>query len=235
MVHPLGSRLTGIVPKVIVYHKMTCPQCAGIEEMFDDEHAEDELRHYRKRGPRRTSRILIRELSARGVDGQTVLDVGGGVGAVHLALLKAGARQATDVDASAAFLRVAQREAGRRRLRGRVTYVHGDFAKLGRTTERADIVTLDKVVCCYCDAQSLLRWAADRTGRSLGIVYPRDGWLSRLVNWIFNLRWVRVTDGFRTFVHPRETVEGVITSSGLQMVRRVSCGLWQVVLFSRPQ
>jgi SAM-dependent methyltransferase len=214
---------------------MTCPQCIGIEEMFDNEHAEDELRHYRKRGARRTTRILIRELSARGVEGRTVLDVGGGVGAVHLALLKAGARQATDVDASAGFLRVARREAGRRRLAGRVTYVHGDFAGLGRTTETADIVALDKVVCCYHDAQSLLRWAADRAGRSLGIVYPRDGWPSRLINWIFNLRWARAADGFRTYVHPREKVEGVILGRGLQMERRIYCGLWQVVLFSRPR
>ena len=214
---------------------MTCPQCAGIEEMFDDDHAEDELRHYRRRGARRTTRILIRELSARGVEGQTVLDVGGGVGAVHLALLKAGASKATDVDASAAFLRVAEREAGRRRLAKRVTYVHGDFAVLGRTTGRADIVTLDKVVCCYHDAWSLLEQAADRTGRILGIVYPRDGFLSRLVNWIFNLRWIRAADGFRTFVHPREEVEKVITARGLTMDGRICCGLWQVVLFSRPR
>ena len=212
---------------------MTCPQCVGIEEMFDGDHAEDELHRYRRRGPRRTTRILIRELSAGGVKGQTVLDVGGGVGAVHLALLKAGASEATDVDASAAFLGVAQREAGRRRLGGRVTYVHGDFAKLGRTTKSADIVALDKVVCCYHDARSLLELSAKRARRLLGLVYPLDNWVSRLVNWVFNLRWIRTTSGFRTYVHPREVVEGIVMGSGLRLERRIICGLWQVVLFSR--
>ncbi len=214
---------------------MTCPQCVGIEEVFDSEHAEDELRRYRKRGARRTTRILIRELCAQGVEGQTVLDVGGGVGAVYLALLKAGASQATDVDASAAFLRASQREAGRRRLGDRVAYLHGNFAEMGRAVKSADIVALDKVVCCYHDAGGLLELAADRTVRRMGLVYPRDGWVSRLVNWIFNLRWVRMADGFRTYVHPTEKVEGMLTGRGLRLERRIYCGLWQVALFSRPR
>ncbi len=214
---------------------MSCPHCVGMEEMFDDEYAEDELKHYRKRGPRRTTRILIRELCAPGVKGQTVLDVGGGVGAVHLALLKAGAQQATDVDASAGLLRAAQREAGRRRLSSRVTYVHGNFVELAPGTAAADIVAMDKVVCCYDDARSLVALAAERARKTLGLVYPRDGWLSRLVNWAFNLRWIRQAEGFRTYVHPRELVESAIRSRGLELQRRITIGLWQVVIFSRPR
>jgi SAM-dependent methyltransferase len=212
---------------------MSCQHCVGMEEMFDDEHAEDELKHYRKRGPRRTTRILIRELSAPGVKDQTVLDVGGGVGAVHLALLKAGAQQATDVDASAGFLRAAQREAGRRRLSRRVAYVHGNFVELAPGTAAADIVAMDKVVCCYDDARSLVALAAERARKTLGLVYPRDGWLSRLVNWALNLRWIRQAEGFRTYVHSRELVEGVIRSRGLELQRRITIGFWQVAIFNR--
>ncbi|MGO9413252.1 MAG: class I SAM-dependent methyltransferase [Spirochaetia bacterium] len=214
---------------------MSCEHCAGIEEMFDGDHAEDELEHYRKRGPRRTTRMLIKELLALGVQGRSVLEVGGGVGAVHLALLKAGAREATDVDASGAFLKVAEREAGRHRLHGRVTYVHGNFVDLAPRVATADVVTLDKVVCCYSDAQSLLEASAEHARSILGLVYPRDGWLSRLVNWAFNLRWVRVADGFRTYVHPRVAVEAAVRSRGLHLVRRTTLGFWQVAVFSRSR
>ncbi|HUI72271.1 MAG TPA: methyltransferase domain-containing protein [Spirochaetia bacterium] len=214
---------------------MTCPQCVGIEDMFDDEHAEDELRRYRRKGARRTTRILIRELASYGVKGKTVLDIGGGVGALHLALLKAGADHAIDVDASAGFLRAAQKEASRRRFASRVTYVHGDFVDLAHDTPHADIVALDKVVCCYPDAQALLDSSADHTGQALGLVYPRDGWISKLVNWAFNLRWVRMTDGFKTYVHSRQRVEEALASRGLQLTRRILVGFWQVVVFSRPR
>jgi magnesium-protoporphyrin O-methyltransferase len=203
--------------------------------MFDDDHAEDELKRYRKRGPRRTTRILIRELLALGVEGRTALDVGGGVGAVHLALLEAGAREATDVDASAAFLRAAKKEAIRRGLSSRVTHRHGDFVELASQTSAADIVALDKVVCCYEDAQALLALAAERARRILGLVYPRDGWLTRLVNWVFNLKWLRSVDSFRTFVHSRKKVEEVIMARGFQLLHRIPCGFWQVTVFSQPR
>ena len=214
---------------------MSCEHCAGIEEMFDDENAEDELKRFRKRGPRWTTRILIRELVAQGVDGRTVLEVGGGVGVVHLALLEAGARNAIDVDASAAFLRAARKEAQRRGLGKRVTHRHGNFVDLAAETPAADIVALDRVVCCYDDAQSLVALAAERARAVLGIVYPRDNWPSRLINWALNLRWTRVAEGFRTYVHSREKVEGAVITRGLQFQRRINLGLWQVAVFSRPR
>lgn len=203
--------------------------------MFDDEHVEDELKRFHRRGPRRTTRILIRELAARGVEGSTVLEIGGGVGAVHLALLEAGARAATDVEASKAFLRAAKKEAARRHLDNHVTHHHGNFVDLAPGIAAADIVVLDRVVCCYDDAQSLLGLAAERTRGLMGLVYPQDSWLSRLINWAFNLRWVRQTNGFKTYVHSRESVEAVVRSRGLQLQRRIAGGFWQVAVFSRPR
>ncbi len=202
--------------------------------MFDDENVEDEVKRLHKRGPRRTTRILIRELTGRGVEGRTVLEVGGGVGAVHLALLEAGARAATDVEASKAFLRAARKEAARRHLDSRVTHHHGNFVELAPGLAAADIVALDRVVCCYDDAQSLVGLAAGLTRGHLGLVYPLDNWMSRLINWAFNLRWIRQTDGFKTYVHSRESVETVIKSRGLELQRRIARGFWQIALFSRP-
>ncbi|MGA2766370.1 MAG: class I SAM-dependent methyltransferase [Spirochaetia bacterium] len=212
---------------------MVCPQCAGIEEMFDDEEAEDELRRYRRRGPRRTTRALIRELARLGVEGRTVLEVGGGVGAVHLALLRAGARSATDIDASAAFLRAAYKEAERVGYRQRISHRHGNFAEIAGEVPSADIVTLDRVICCYPDAQSLVELSAERAGSILGLVYPCDNWLSRAINWAFNL-W-RGMDNFKTYVHPREKVEASASSRGLELSRRVTSGFWQVAIFTRPR
>ncbi len=212
---------------------MSCSQCVGIEEMFDDEHAAGELRRYRRRGPRITTRALIAELARLGVEGRTVLEVGGGVGEVHLELLARGASRATDVDASAAFLRTAGEEADRRGRRERVTHHHGNFVDVAARIEPADIVVLDKVICCYPDARSLLTLAAERAGSVLGLVYPTDSWLSRLFNWGFNL-WMRA-DNFKTYVHRREDVEAFVRSRGLELRRRTLRGLWQIAVFSRGQ
>jgi len=214
---------------------MSCPQCVGIEELFDDDMAEDELRRYHKRGPRRTTRALIKAITGLGVQGRTVLEIGGGVGALHLALLEAGASTATDIDASAAFLRAAYKEAAGRGYRERISHRHANFVDVAVEVPPADIVALDRVICCYHDAQSLLELSADRARSVLGLVYPRDTALSRIINWFINLTRRRWLPGFKTYVHSREKVESFVRSRGLELLRRTRSPFWQVAIFSRTR
>jgi magnesium-protoporphyrin O-methyltransferase len=103
------------------------PGDSPFDRQFDERHAAEQLRAYRKNGPGGTTRTLIEALSAGGVDGQTVLDIGGGVGAVHHELVRSGAGAAVDVDASRAYITVARKEAERQGHADRVRYLTGDF------------------------------------------------------------------------------------------------------------
>ena len=111
--------------------------------------------------------------------GATLLDIGGGVGVAQLDLLSAGLRSATDVDASSAYLDVAREEAQRRGYSERVSYRHGDLVALAPEIEPADIVTLDRVICCYHDMPALVRASAAKARRLYGLVYPHDAWWTR--------------------------------------------------------
>jgi hypothetical protein len=66
---------------------MTCSQCQGIEDLFSEEYVAGELKRYRRRGPDKTTRILIEALKKDGVEGETLLDIGGGLGAIQHELL----------------------------------------------------------------------------------------------------------------------------------------------------
>ena len=114
------------------------------------------------------SRALIEALRAGGIDGQTVLDVGGGVGAVHHALLRSGAASAVDVDASRAYVATARAEAERQGHADRVRYLTGDFVALADDVGPADLVALDRVICCYPDMAALV-------GRSAALARRRYG------------------------------------------------------------
>ncbi len=104
---------------------MNCCQCQGIEDLFNDKLVSKELAAYRAKGPDKTTCMLTDALRAEGVQGLNLLDIGGGVGSVQHELLKAGANQSTDVDASQSYLRAAREEADRRGIADRVQYQHG--------------------------------------------------------------------------------------------------------------
>ena len=213
---------------------MACAQCQGIEGFFNRRTAERNLRSYRKRGPDRTTRLLIGALEAEGVVDRTLLDIGGGIGAIQCELLKAGAARATDVDASSAYLTAAHDEAERQGLADRVEYRMGNFIDVAPELASADIVTLDRVVCCYHDPRSLVGLSAAKTTRLYGLVYPRDTWLSHVfiaaANTVLRLRG----SPFRVFVHPTAAIDGFARGTGLQPRYQRNAGVWQVVVYARP-
>jgi SAM-dependent methyltransferase len=203
------------------------------DTQFDARRAQDRLREYRRNGPKGWTARLIQELSRGGVDGVTVLDIGAGVGAVHQALLEAGAASATDVDASGPYLAAAKEEATRRGLGDRVTYVKGDAVVVGPDVAEADIVALDRVVCCYVDMDGLVRMAASHTRKRLGMVFPRDsGWIRAGV--ALSNRWSGFRgDPFRVYVHRTDAVVAIAREAGLEPVSTHRGWFWQTLVLER--
>jgi magnesium-protoporphyrin O-methyltransferase len=175
---------------------------------------------------------LIEVLIRMGVEESSLLDIGGGVGAIQHALLEAGARRARSVDASAAYAEIARQEADRRGLAAKIDILHGDFVALADSIPSADIVTLDKVICCYHDVRALVAASAARATRLYGLIYPRDAWWLRPVfaagNLIFRLR----RSSFRIFLHATAEVEATIAAQGLRAAFRRNHGIWQVAVFT---
>lgn len=207
--------------------------CRRLDSRFDRRAANRDLDSYRRTGAPASSRLLIDELRARGVAGSWILDIGAGVGAVHLELLESGATAAVDVDASAHYLAAAREEASRLGLDERVDYRHGDFVALAEGLQPADIVVLDRVICCYADMERLVGRSAALARRLFGVVYPRDVWWVRVGNALMNLWSAARRTSFRTYVHGAPAVEATVAQAGLFPVFRRVSGLWQVVVFER--
>jgi magnesium-protoporphyrin O-methyltransferase len=212
---------------------MNCCQCQGIEELFSQEYVTKELSRYRVKGPDKTTRMLTEAIKKEGVDGLTLLDIGGGVGAVQHELLGAGVQDVTSVEASTSYLTAARGEAQRRGLADQIRHHHGNFVDLAADIPPADIVTLDRVICCYPDMEELVGLSAVRARKLYGLVYPRDTWWMRiglaLQNFFFRLR----RSSFRTFSHPTEAVEAVLGSHGFQRRSYRQTAAWQVVIYTR--
>jgi magnesium-protoporphyrin O-methyltransferase len=191
-----------------------------------------ELRSYRTNGPIPSTRILIDALKAEGVEGATLIDIGGGIGAIQHELLAAGVAHATSIDASEAYIASAQQESRRRGLTGRVTYHHGDFIQFADTIPPADIVTLDRVINVSPDWTRLVQLAAARARRLLGLVYPRDTLPVRTVVAVMNL--VVWRGPVQASVRSQEAIQRVLDSTGFVRHFSETTGPWQVAVYRRP-
>jgi len=210
------------------------PGDSPFDRQFDARHAAEHLRTYRRKGPAGLTRALIDALAAGGVEGLTVLDIGGGVGAVHHELLRSGAAAAVDVDASRAYVSVAREEAVRQGHADRVRYLAGDFVALAQEVAPADLVALDRVICCYSDMAALVGRSAGLARRRYGLVYPRDSWLGRAGITVLNAAYRLSRSPFRAYVHRTAEVDAIVSANGL--VKRVhrTTFIWQLAVYERP-
>ncbi|MFQ5832265.1 MAG: methyltransferase [Candidatus Thorarchaeota archaeon] len=212
---------------------MSCSQCQGIESKFDRKKAAKELEKYRKDGPDETTRILIDALKAEGVDGMTLLDVGGGVGAIQHELLQAGVSSCINAEASQAYVEATKEEANRQNHADRISHIHGNFVDKAADIPESDIVTLDRVICCYHDVDALVRTSSVLARRIYGVVYPRDTWRAKIATALENLYFRAQRNPFRTFVHPPEIVESILLDMGFERRFYHEKGIWQVVVYGR--
>jgi 2-polyprenyl-3-methyl-5-hydroxy-6-metoxy-1,4-benzoquinol methylase len=207
--------------------------CDGGFEIFDEKSAEEDLQRYRGHGPDATTATLVDMIRDRGVSGSSLLDIGGGIGVIDHELLRAGAGHAVLVDASGPAVEMARREARRRGTLDRLEFVDGDFVSRASDVDVADIVTLDRVICCYPDVESLVRLSATRARSLYGLVLPRD---RRLLRWALPLlnAWFRVRGfRYRTFLHANAKVDALVAAAGLRQVRESRTFIWRVVLYER--
>jgi magnesium-protoporphyrin O-methyltransferase len=200
---------------------------------YDGLSADADLKRWRDGNLHLATRELIDVVRGQGVEGARVLDIGAGVGAVHLSLLEAGAAEAVDVDASREYLATARSEAERRGLGDRVQYRYGDIVELVGELPPAEIVTLDSVICCYPYLEPLLTAATRSRPRLVGITYPRDVWWMRAYMRLFNLAHsIRRRPG-AYFIHRHVQVGGWMAGNGYENVHEGGTREWRVVLYRR--
>jgi magnesium-protoporphyrin O-methyltransferase len=163
----------------------------------------------------------------QGIDRATVLEIGGGVGGLHIELLRRGAQTATNVELSSAYDAEAAELLDEAGLTGRVDRRIVDLAADPEAVPLADVVVLHRVVCCYPDFQRLLGAAADRARRVLVFSYPRPHLLTRAGTLLENLTYAVRGQDFRTFVHSPKAMIDVLAEHGHVAAQSGQNTMWQ--------
>jgi hypothetical protein len=210
-----------------------CCTPSGYDRIFDERQARRDAQKYRRKGLGRPGQWVVEAARAGGVVQRTVLEIGGGVGAIQLELLKAGAARSVDVELSPEYEPVAAELLREARLEERVERRLGDFVRDRETFEAADDVVLHRVVCCYHDPEALVGAAAERARRRLVLTFPPDALAFRLGSRVVNVFFALTGTEFRTYVHPVATILGAARSRGLEPVFEARTTIWRVVGMER--
>lgn len=183
-------------------------------------------RRFTKKGFEPSQRQLVAGLQQAGFAGATVLEIGSGVGHLHLTMLEQGAGSATGIDLAPKMIAEAGAWAKDRGLAGRVRYFQGDFMEILPQIAPAEVTVLDKVVCCYPDADGLVHRSLEKTCRVYALTYPRYRWSVRIAVGFGALLMKMIGSGFRPYAHHPEDIERWITGAGFDKAYQATTFIW---------
>lgn len=211
----------------------SCCRAASCEEFFKPSVARRSLETYRKKGLDRVERQMIASVS-RSLEGVRVLEIGGGIGRIQTELLRAGADRGEIVELVAAYepyARELAREAG---LGSRTSFRVVDILDDPDVVGAADIVVLNRVVCCSPDGVELAAAAARLTRQQLVLSFPRDAFWVRAGIWLLNASLRLRRCPFRAYVHAPRALVDAAGSGGLRVREGSRGALWQWVALTVP-
>jgi 2-polyprenyl-3-methyl-5-hydroxy-6-metoxy-1,4-benzoquinol methylase len=210
-----------------------CCDSREYNDMFGPRFARHLATRYRKRGLDKTAARMVAYLVDRGLDGASILEIGGGVGAIQLELLGRGASRTTNLELVDAYDTDGTDLAEKAGMRDRMTRRQVDIAASPDEVETHDIVVLHRVVCCYPDYERLLTAAADHARRLLVFSHPPRNWVSLTFTRLQAVGFRLMGKSFRTFAHPPAAMVAVAEGRGMHTEYSYRGPVWQVVGLAR--
>lgn len=197
-------------------------------------HFDERFQDWQPVGPEATD-MLFGWLQQEGLEGSTLMDLGCGTGELIQRALEAGATRATGADLSSEAIAVASELMHDAGLDERVDLWVGDAAV--EPLEPHDVVVLDKVICCYPDADALIARSTAAATRLYAFALPESqgfwGFVARLRWFVFDLVERIRGDTLPRFIHDRSEVEARVVAAGFRPLHTARQFVWFVGVYAR--
>ncbi len=211
-----------------------CPHSRSAGRLFSV-FARRYRKRFEKRGFEGSQHQLLEGLTRAGFQAASVLEIGSGVGHLQQTLLERGAATGVGVELAPRMIEEARRWADERGLAARTKYIEGDFMALSATIDAAEVVVLDKVVCCYPDADGLVHRSLGKSTRVYALTYPRNVWYVRLAVAVGAALMKVIGSDFRPYVHDPQRIQEWIADDGLVPCYQAMTPVWLTQVYVRER
>ena len=192
-------------------------------------------RRFLKKGFEPSQQQLFDGITKASFEDKTLLEIGCGVGHFHQTLLEHGALSSIGIELAKQMLIEAKDWARQRNLREKTTYLEGDFIDIANTIKPVDIVIMDKVVCCYPDADALIHRSLEKCINSIALTYPRNKWYTHIGVQFLALIMKLVGSSFRPYVHDPIQIERWIESQGFKKLYQKQTLVWLTQVYQKDK
>jgi magnesium-protoporphyrin O-methyltransferase len=201
--------------------------------MFTAKAARKTLRRYRKKGLTKLERQMVAGVPTQALHGARVLEIGGGIGTIQAELLVGGAGSGEIVELVSAYEPYARELAQDKGIEDRSTFRVADVLEGPETVPPADVVILNRVVCCSPDGVRLTGAAARLAGRMLLLSYPRDRFFVRIGARVMNVVFWIMKRSFRIFLHERSSLYAAAQAEGFVITETGQAFAWEFAALRR--
>jgi magnesium-protoporphyrin O-methyltransferase len=199
---------------------------------FDLKRARKEMVQYLKTGPKKSTKYLLEPLRERVQVEGSLLDIGSGVGALIWELLGNGINQAYYIEISDAYSEAFKERVVAKSMEKQVNILTGDFTEHHPNLPDVDVVTMDKVICCYQDYRPLVKLSLKKARKLYAYTIPRDLWWVKAVNKVESL--IKYFGNYlRTHIHPTAEIEEMVVSQGFRKIYQKTHREWLTVIYSK--
>ncbi|RLD21395.1 MAG: hypothetical protein DRI69_04175 [Bacteroidetes bacterium] len=195
--------------------------------------AQRDLNDYKTNGPKKSTQALLNVLNTLNLEAMHLLDIGAGIGIVSIELNQSGLSEITHNDISSAYLDVFKNEFGAQFKGIKINSLQGDFVEVSDEIKSADIVVLDKSICCYPHYRELVHASIRKANTWYAYVIPRDKWWVRFVHYFGELRKSIKGDTFKSFVYPTDKIEQIVLDHGFAKHTQVHQREWLIAVFKK--
>ena len=201
--------------------------------MFTAKEARKTLQRYRKKGLNKLELQMVASVSTGARHGARVLEIGGGIGTIQAELLVGGADRGEVIELVSAYEPYARELARDKGIEDRSLFRVADVLERPDTIAPADVVILNRVVCCSAEGVRLTATAARLAERMLLLSYPRDRVVVRIVGRVLNFGLWIMRRSFRVFLHPPSSLHAAARAEGLVVAETGQAFAWEFAALRR--